>query len=174
LIDGKPAIYQHDMLPFSAKTAPLSGKKTRFRIAFGSCPRFQVDPVQQIWSAVSMWNPDLFLWLGDNMYADSLKPQLFAENYRRQRNIPLMQSLIHSVPQLAIWDDHDYGANDQDKNWPIKTQSLDISSSIGLTQPTGGSAANGSITRRFCSYWRSSRACTSLISAGGAGIRSAI
>jgi alkaline phosphatase D len=123
-IDGKPASYLGYLPPLPVKTAPADGKATQFRVAFGSCPRFQEDPLQPIWPGITMWNPDLFLWLGDNIYGDSLKPRIFADFYYRQRNTLLMQPLIRSVPQLAIWDDHDFGANDQDKTWPIKEQTL--------------------------------------------------
>jgi alkaline phosphatase D len=125
-VDNKPDSYLGDIPPLPVKTAPAHGKAAKFRVAFGSCPRFQEDPLQPIWPGITMWKPDLFLWLGDNIYGDSLQPQIFSEFYYRQRNILLMQPLIRSVPQLAIWDDHDYGANDQDKNWPIKEQTLAI------------------------------------------------
>ncbi len=33
--------------------------------------------MQPIWDAVLRFDPDLFIWLGDNIYADSKKPRKF-------------------------------------------------------------------------------------------------
>lgn len=108
----------------SFRTAPAS--PTTFTLAFGSCASPRADSIQNIWSLVIAQKPDLFFWLGDNIYADTLHPRVLAEEYRRQRDIPSLQPLIRSVPNLAIWDDHDYGLNDGDRTNPIKEQSLSI------------------------------------------------
>lgn len=108
----------------SFRTAPDS--PTTFTLAFGSCASPRADNIQNIWSQVLAQKPDLFFWLGDNVYADTLHPRVLAEEYRRQRDIPSLQPLIHSVPNLAIWDDHDYGLNDGDRTNPIKEQSLSV------------------------------------------------
>lgn len=110
--------------PFHFRTAPAEASK--FRIAFGSCARIQADPIQPVWHAVDLWKPDLFFWLGDNIYSDSSSPEIIAEHYRRQRNVGTMQKISRSVPQLSIWDDHDYGRNNYDRTNPIKRQSLDV------------------------------------------------
>lgn len=112
--------------PFNLKTAPALGSKTKFRLAFGSCARLQGDPIQPIWNAVSLWKPDLFFWLGDNIYSDSKNPEIIAGQYRQQRAVSSMQKVSRTVPQLAIWDDHDYGRNDYDRANPIREESLDV------------------------------------------------
>lgn len=114
------------MPPFKLKTAPALGKKTRFRMAFGSCARLQADARQQIWDAVALWEPDLFFWLGDNVYSDSESPVILAGQYRQQRSVVSLQKILRSVPQLAIWDDHDYGRNNHDRTNPMKKASLDV------------------------------------------------
>ncbi|MFQ5741497.1 MAG: PhoD-like phosphatase N-terminal domain-containing protein, partial [Acidobacteriota bacterium] len=60
-VQGCPDKYLAALPPFSCRTAP--GGPARFRIAYGSCPRFREDPVQPMWDAVALWNPDLFFWL---------------------------------------------------------------------------------------------------------------
>jgi len=112
--------------PFPLKTAPAFGAKTKFRLAFGSCARLQGDSIQPIWNAVSLWKPDLFFWLGDNIYSDSEYPDIIAGQYQQQRAISSLQKVSRSVPQLAIWDDHDYGRNNHDQTNPIREESLKV------------------------------------------------
>jgi len=112
--------------PFGFKTAPAADTRVKFRLAFGSCARVQSDATQPIWDAVAMWRPDLFFWLGDNVYGDSASAGILAGQYRQQRAVPSMQKIIRSIPQLAIWDDHDYGYNDTDGTYPFKKESLEV------------------------------------------------
>ncbi|MFQ5739432.1 MAG: iron-containing alcohol dehydrogenase, partial [Acidobacteriota bacterium] len=53
-------------------------------------------------------------------------PDILAEEYRRQREVPRLQPLLRSRPQLAIWDDHDYGLNDSDRTNPVKKEALRV------------------------------------------------
>jgi alkaline phosphatase D len=95
-------------------------------VALGSCARLDDDPVQPIWSVVERLEPDLFFWLGDNVYADTLDPDIIAEEYRQQRDVPNYQRTLQETPHLGIWDDHDFGLNDHDRTNPIRQQSLDV------------------------------------------------
>jgi alkaline phosphatase D len=126
LVNGEPDRYLKKHPAFRVKTAPTPGEDYDFRIAFGSCPRVQEDRVQPIWPAVHALEPDLFLWIGDNIYGDSLYPHVLQEEYRRQRDIAGLQPVLRNVVHLAIWDDHDYGMNNQDKTNPIKESALEI------------------------------------------------
>lgn len=113
---------RHQPIPHRARTAPAG--PAEFRVAFGSCCRLQFDPEQRIFTTVKALEPDLFFWLGDNIYADSDQPENIADLYRRGRAVEALQPLLRSTPQLAIWDDHDFGFNDSDGANPIKAQSL--------------------------------------------------
>jgi alkaline phosphatase D len=126
IVAGAPDMNQEPMGFFVANTAPASGERAAFSVAFGSCVRVERHPVQPIWSSIQARRPDLMFWLGDNIYADTLDPDILAECYQRQRGLPELQSLLRSVPQLAIWDDHDYGLNDSDKGHPGKAESLRV------------------------------------------------
>lgn len=126
IVAGAPDMNQEPMGYFSATTAPAPGDPAAFSVAFGSCVRVERYPVQPIWSALSKQRPDLMLWLGDNIYADTLDADILAECYQRQRALPESQSFLRSVPQLAIWDDHDFGLNDSDKGHPGKAESLRV------------------------------------------------
>lgn len=108
----------------SLRTAPTT--PSRFTVAFGSCGRVQEDPHQPIWSALQRYEPDLFFWLGDNIYGDVLDTDILAEEYRRQREVLTLQPLNPVMPQLAVWDDHDYGLNDHDRTNPVKQDALRV------------------------------------------------
>jgi alkaline phosphatase D len=112
--------------PYSFRTAPTPGTKRDFTVMFGSCPRFYVDRIQPIWEKIAERKPNLFLWIGDNIYGDTPDADILAEEYRRQRSLPSMAAFLQTVPQLAVWDDHDYGLNDHDRTHPWKEDSLRI------------------------------------------------
>ncbi len=123
-VDGDADRYLRRLPPFAFKTAPEG--PARFRVAFGSCARVQDDPIQPIWNGVRLNEPDLMFWLGDNIYGDSLNPEIIASEWRRQRFVPSFQPLGRSVSQLATWDDHDFGLDNFDRTNPIKTDTLRI------------------------------------------------
>jgi alkaline phosphatase D len=106
------------------RTAPEG--PAAFRMMYGSCARVQVDPVQAIWGVVEQQKPDFFAWIGDNIYGDSLRAETLAEEYRHQRMIPALQPVLRGVPQLAVWDDHDFGLNDHDGTHPRKAEALAV------------------------------------------------
>ncbi len=115
---------RHRPMPFKVRTAPATPRP--IRIAFGSCARVQYDDRQLVFESVVAAQPDLFLWLGDNIYADSDAEPAFTDNYGRQRSVDSLQPLLRSVPQLAIWDDHDFGYNDSDSANPVKGMTLKL------------------------------------------------
>jgi alkaline phosphatase D len=94
------------------------------RIAFGSCA--EQNKPQPIWDAVLAAKPDLFVFLGDNVYIDSGNPADYAKAYAALAAKPGFQKLRATTPILAIWDDHDFGDNDQDGSWPLKDHSRQV------------------------------------------------
>ena len=92
------------------------------RIAFGSCLR---DPSgAAILDKIVDYQPDLFVWLGDNLYVDTMdQPERFEQLYGQLGANPRYQKLKAACPQLAIWDDHDYGADNHHKDYPLKKES---------------------------------------------------
>ena len=116
------ALDRFQRLPHRTRTAPAGPRD--FRVAFGSCCRTQGDDRQRIFSVVQQLEPDLFLWLGDNIYGDSDQAAIHADLYRRGREVESLIPLLRSTPQLAIWDDHDFGYNDSDGKNPAKAAIL--------------------------------------------------
>lgn len=95
-------------------SAPLDQSRTLTRIAFGSCADQQED--QSIWDQVASEAPDLFLFIGDNVYGDvdsgdPALPELKAAYMRLAQSEPFSR-LRAATPMLTMWDDHDFGMND--------------------------------------------------------------
>jgi alkaline phosphatase D len=91
------------------------------RIALGSCAR-QNQP-QPIWDSVVAAQPDVFLFLGDNIYGDSRDMNVLRSKYAQLAAKPGFQKLRATCPILATWDDHDYGADDAGAEYPMKVES---------------------------------------------------
>ncbi|MCJ9428615.1 alkaline phosphatase D family protein [Kordiimonas marina] len=97
-------------------------KGTRLqRILFGSCAHQDKD--QPIWTPINAMNPDLFIFLGDNIYADTRDMDVMAEKYKKLARKQGFQDLIAKTPVIATWDDHDYGENDSGFDYPMKEPS---------------------------------------------------
>jgi alkaline phosphatase D len=80
------------------------------RILFGSCIK-QAEPAP-IFQTILERKPELFLFLGDNIYADTSDMTVMQSKYDVLAAIPAFAELIRSCPVHATWDDHDYGLND--------------------------------------------------------------
>jgi alkaline phosphatase D len=111
----------------AASAAEISEKRVEdldglpSRIAFGSCGH--QDKPQPVLRTVVGRSPDLFIYLGDNIYGDSRDLRELEAKYARLAAKPEFQALRGSVPVLSTWDDHDYGENDAGKEYPLKEES---------------------------------------------------
>jgi alkaline phosphatase D len=94
------------------------------RIAFGSC--LGQDGVQPIFEHVLAAKPDAFVFLGDNVYADTTDPTDLRAAYAKLGAQPGFQALKRASRILATWDDHDYGQNDAGGEFPMKEESKQI------------------------------------------------
>ena len=97
---------------------------TTFKIAFGSCAH-QDHPLP-IFNEVLNHHPDLFIFLGDNIYGDTYNLDTLRSKYSKLEVKPSFQALKNAVPILAVWDDHDYGWNDAGKEYRFKESSKEI------------------------------------------------
>src|SRR5688572_8791847 len=93
-------------------------------IAFGSCAS-EKQP-QPILDLVVQHKPDLFVYLGDNIYGDTRDMNVLKAKYATLAAKPEFQRLKQNVRILATWDDHDYGWNDIGRHYPFKVQSKEI------------------------------------------------
>ena len=94
------------------------------RIAFGSC--LGQDLPQPIWDHVVAARPDLFVFLGDNVYADTHDMDALRAAYAKLAAQPGFQRLRRSTKILATWDDHDYCTDDSGADCPSRAQSQQV------------------------------------------------
>lgn len=87
-------------------------------IAFGSCNK--VDKPQTMWGHVAANNPQLWIWLGDIIYADTSDMKALAAHYKRLKTNPEYKKLRAKAQIVGVYDDHDYGINDGCKDYPMK------------------------------------------------------
>lgn len=99
-------------------------QKNISKIAFGSCAH-ENHPLP-IFDLVVKHKPDLFVFLGDNIYGDTKKMDTLQAKYNLLAAKPSFQNLKKNVPIIATWDDHDYGWNDIGRHYPFKAESKEI------------------------------------------------
>lgn len=104
---------------------PLDESAVLETIVFGSCARSDRD--QPIWESIVTQRPDLFLFIGDNVYHDVPDVPTSAHDmwvkYEELGAKPEYRALAETCPILATWDDHDYGLNDAGREWELKQAS---------------------------------------------------
>lgn len=138
-VNGKNETINRE-LTFS--TPPLWQYRTdppEIKIALGSCsyineaaydrPGKPYGRDYQIFETIAKDNPDIMLWLGDNIYlreVDWFSRSGIIKRYTHTRSIPEMQNLLANTHHYAIWDDHDYGPNDATRTFPMKEETLDV------------------------------------------------
>ncbi len=101
-----------------------NNKNTVTKIIYGSCIH-QDDP-QPVWKAINAEQPDVFVFLGDNIYGDTNDMKVLARKYQKLGENAGFQTLKSKTPIVAVWDDHDYGANDAGSDYPHKEESRKI------------------------------------------------
>ena len=93
-------------------------------IGFGSCAnQNQKLPVLD---RITERNPEVFCWLGDNIYGDTRNMRTLQKKYSRLGCNEEFRNLNQVAHFLAVWDDHDYGENDAGKEYPMKEESKNI------------------------------------------------
>jgi len=129
-----------------------------FSFLTGSCSYFN-EPVfdrpgtpygkdSSIFETMAKERASFMLWLGDAWYTREV--DYFSEWglwYRasRDRATPVLQNFLKSMPQLATWDDHDYGPNDIGKNYILKEASRNVFNKY-FCNPSSGENGQGIYT----------------------------
>jgi alkaline phosphatase D len=98
--------------------------RTLSRIAFGSCA--EAGKPQPVWDPILARKPDLFVFLGDNIYADTRDMSAMEREYAKLAAQPGFAKLRADTPLVAIWDDHDFGENDAGGDYPQKGASRQV------------------------------------------------
>ncbi len=108
--------------------------QSKLRLAVISCIDDAYQDDFEIWNTLASKNPEYVLMIGDNVYADreingdkiDSTPETIWSRYTDMRlSVPFyfQQKLI---PVHAVWDDHDYGANNSNETFTHKEASKEI------------------------------------------------
>lgn len=95
-----------------------------FKIAFGSCA-WEKHPLP-IFNRIVEHDPDLFIFLGDNIYGDTDNMDTLRTKYGQLGSNPNYQNLKANIPIIATWDDHDFGRNDAGSDYPYRKEAKEI------------------------------------------------
>jgi len=95
------------------------------RIAFGACNNPRVRTAG-MYPAILGEQPDVFVFLGDNIYGDTQDMKVLKQKYAKLGASPGYQKLQANSKVLATWDDHDYGVNDGGKSYPMRKESEQV------------------------------------------------
>ncbi len=121
---------------FLVKTLPDVTVKD-FTFLLGSCamvfPKwlwpFYPQNKGNIFVPMRNFQADFMLWLGDNVYYRGREQRSINGMFHRhlvERKRKRMRDFLKSMPQYAIWDDHDFGPNDSEGSFPLKENSCTI------------------------------------------------
>ncbi len=126
------------------RSLDISQKQVRFLV--GSClsDSHAFEHIRnKIWDQMLTHGADFLILLGDQVYVDDFdfvsrrkatEFDIWTRYIDSFRKIPLFQNR-NLIPILAVWDDHDYGSNNADKNFPSKKAALKVFSAFFGGQP---------------------------------------
>jgi alkaline phosphatase D len=92
-----------------------------FTLAFGSCSKPNLP--QPLWTDVRALRPDVWAWIGDNVYADTEDISHTQKLYRAQSERSDYAAVVAETRVVGIWDDHDFGRNDAGSEYPKRRES---------------------------------------------------
>jgi alkaline phosphatase D len=155
-IDGKLI---HRPYPLSFQTQVFWQWRTdppAFSVAIGSCAYINEEEFDrpgtpygadyEIFAAIAAKQPEVMLWLGDNIYyrePDFYSAAFMRHRYAHGRALPQLQALLGNAHHYAIWDDHDYGPDNSDWTYRMKGESLKIFKDYWLNPAYGIEEAAG-------------------------------
>ena len=106
--------------PLQSANTQMS-EDNEFIVAFGSCNKHDME--NALWDDVLATNPDVWIWGGDIVYADTDDMEKMGRMYTAQKNVPGYKKLAQEIPIIGTWDDHDYGLNDGGVEFRAKKES---------------------------------------------------
>ncbi|MDR7486182.1 MAG: alkaline phosphatase D family protein [Armatimonadota bacterium] len=123
-------------------TPPVPDRPASLSLVWGA-DTYELFRPFHIFEATRSRTPDLFLFLGDTIYAD-LAPvrartlEQYRQKYRTHRDDPSLQAFLASTATWAVWDDHEVANNFDSTHprltiglqafieaWPIRTDAAD-------------------------------------------------
>lgn len=119
--DMKNLVLLSLLVLLSCKQNQSTQEDSQTVIAFGSCSDQKRET--QLWSEIATTDPELFILLGDNVYADTHDMSEMADIYLKQKSDTNYQKLLAKTEVIGTWDDHDYGVNDGGRYYTKKDSS---------------------------------------------------
>lgn len=130
-----------------------------FSFLTGSCAYFN-EPVfdrpgkpyggdSTIFETMAKTPAAFMLWLGDNWYTREVDYMSEWGLYYRashDRSLPVLRNFWKAMPHYAIWDDHDYGPDDEDGSYILKSESRKLFMSYWCN-PSYGQDGKGIYTK---------------------------
>lgn len=112
-----------------ATKPPIIGKTPAkkpgtFRVALGSCNKTTLP--QPLWKPILATQPDVWVWLGDIIYADTDDMSAMKAMYETQLNHEGYRELRKQTRIIGVWDDHDYGCNNCGKEYSKRHESQQL------------------------------------------------
>lgn len=93
----------------------------KITIAFGSCNKTETK--NKLWDDILALEPEIWIWGGDNIYADTDDIDELRAMYLAQDRIEGYRDLKEKTRITGVWDDHDYGLNDGGEEFLAKNES---------------------------------------------------
>jgi alkaline phosphatase D len=158
-IDKKKVSFSYETSFTSKKLWLWREDAPDFTLALGSCTYINEESLDRpgkgygsnysIFESINSKNPDIMLWMGDNVYlreADWDSKTGIYHRYSHSRSVKELQPLLAKTQNFAIWDDHDFGPNDSDRSfynkfntqqvfkdfWANKSYGLDVNQNEGI------------------------------------------
>jgi alkaline phosphatase D len=110
-----------------------------FKIAFGSCTYINDTPFDRpgkaygqstyIFNSLLEDHPTAMIWGGDNVYfreGDWETAADMAARYTHTRTDLNIKKVLSTIPNYAVWDDHDFGPNDSNGSFQFKNESANV------------------------------------------------
>ncbi len=97
---------------------------SHFTLVFASCN--DQNREQPLWKPILDNDPDVFIWGGDNVYADTADMQKMKADYDKVLANPDYAKLAENTTIIGTWDDHDYGKNDAGLEWEKKDEAQQL------------------------------------------------
>lgn len=112
--------------------------------SFGSCYNSWSSKRMDAFKYIKKLNPELFIWMGDAAYLDSIprsivnsiypytfyNKEYFISRFNVTYNNKDYKIMRETTPVIGVWDDHDYGQNDgnaaYEKKEEVKQLYLDL------------------------------------------------
>ncbi|HEX4923822.1 MAG TPA: hypothetical protein VFV50_07040 [Bdellovibrionales bacterium] len=109
--------------------SPVDLSRSDARVAVMSCMKDSESAHKTMWPSAQSANADYYFFVGDAVYGDTLfshGPDKLWSRFVETRSTLGIYQWKTLKPVLAVWDDHDYGKNNEDGSYKHKAGTLAV------------------------------------------------